>query len=69
MAQALLTPEDVADQLRVEVKTLANWRSSGVGPTFLKVGKYARYRQVDVDSYIESRLPKSNVTVLHARTA
>lgn len=66
---ALLTPEQVAEQLQVSPKTLANWRSDGVGPAFLKVGKYARYEPEAVDAYIEKLRPKSNVTPLPRRRA
>jgi predicted site-specific integrase-resolvase len=65
----LLTPEDVAKSLGVTVKTLANWRSAGLGPASLKVGKYARYEPTAVDAYIESLRPKSNVTPLPRRRA
>lgn len=33
-----LTPEELADRWRVTVKTLANWRSNGTGPKYLKLG-------------------------------
>jgi hypothetical protein len=34
--------------VRITVKTLANWRSEGVGPEFMKVGRHVRYRGADV---------------------
>ncbi|QCX26420.1 helix-turn-helix domain-containing protein [Nocardioides jishulii] len=32
-------------------KTLANWRSAGTGPTFVKIGGMVRYRLADVEAY------------------
>jgi hypothetical protein len=34
----LLTPQELADLLHVSPGTLANWRSNGRGPKYLKVG-------------------------------
>lgn len=41
-----LTPHEVADryQGRIKVRTLANWRSAGVGPPFVKVGGRILYK-------------------------
>lgn len=67
---ALLTPEEVAALLGVAVQTLYNWRSAGVGPASLKVGKYVRYEPAAVDAYIASLRPKSNLIPFpEARTA
>lgn len=38
-----LTPQDVAHKLRLAVGTLANWRVSGEGPAYVKVGRLVRY--------------------------
>lgn len=46
---ALLTPAEVAGELRITEKTLANWRSLGRGPAFVKVGGRVRYRRQAVD--------------------
>lgn len=55
-ASGLLQPGDVAALLGVPISTLANWRSSGYGPPYLRVGKYVRYRLVDVEAWIASRV-------------
>lgn len=39
----LLTPQQTADLLRVSIKTLANWRVSGRGLRFVRVGVRIRY--------------------------
>ena len=51
----LLTPEELAEQLQVPLATLYGWRSRGEGPVGRKVGKHLRYRQEDVDSWVDSR--------------
>ena len=67
MTTQLLTIEQVATQLQVPVETLYYWRSKKTGPQALKVGKYLRYRQAEVDAWIESLLPQSNVTPISSR--
>ena len=54
----LLTPDQVADMLGITTKTLQKWRLDGGGPpaVFL-TARTVRYRQADVDSWIESHPP------------
>lgn len=52
----LLTVQDVADYLGVPVATLYQWRYRREGPPGFRVGRHVRYRQVDVDSWIERQL-------------
>jgi predicted DNA-binding transcriptional regulator AlpA len=52
----LLHPIDVAELLGVPVATLANWRSLGKGPPFLRVGRHVRYRAGDVDGWIAAQV-------------
>lgn len=52
----LLTPEQVAAALRIKLRTLADWRSSGRNPlAWIKVGGRVRYRRSDVDAWLESQ--------------
>lgn len=44
----LLTPEEVADLLRVPVERLAYWRKQKKGPPFVKVGRAVRYPRAGV---------------------
>lgn len=52
----LLTPEEVADLLKVHPGTLENWRVRGEGPRFVKLGNKrrspVRYRRQDVEDWI-----------------
>ncbi len=50
----LWTAQDVAEYLQVPVKTLYRWRTYGYGPTGRRVGKYIRYRQHDVVSWLDA---------------
>jgi len=51
---ALLTPAQVAVQLGISEKTLANWRSLGHGPDSMKLGGRVRYEEAAVDAFIEA---------------
>lgn len=48
----LLNQDEVAELLKVSAKTLEYWRYKGTGPRHVKVGKLARYRESDIQSYI-----------------
>lgn len=48
----LLTAGDVAQTLGLSAGTLANWRSVGMGPTFVKVGGRVRYRASSVNTWV-----------------
>lgn len=49
----LLDQNEVAEYLRISVKTLEYYRWKKVGPKYLKIGKLARYRKCDVIAYIK----------------
>lgn len=52
----LLTPEEVAERLRVHRATLTAWRVRGEGPTWTRLGARAvRYRLSDVEAYLRER--------------
>lgn len=46
----------VAERLGVAEKSLTNWRADGTGPPYVRAGRLIRYRAVDVDAWIESRI-------------
>ena len=54
-AERLLTAAEVAAMLQVPRQTLYGWRSRGVGPTGLRVGRHLRYRLRDVEAWLDSR--------------
>lgn len=57
MSSELLSPADLAARYkgRVTVRTLANWRSTGQGPRFLKVGGRVMYSAKAVIDWEERR--------------
>ncbi|MDN5658548.1 MULTISPECIES: helix-turn-helix transcriptional regulator [Micrococcales] len=55
----LMTANDVADVLGLSAGTLANWRSLGMGPTYVKLGGRVRYRVSGVNSWVASQEHKS----------
>lgn len=50
----LITPEEAAELLGVEVQTLAVWRTTGrYELPFVKVGRSVRYKAADLEKWIE----------------
>ncbi|MDG1286696.1 MAG: helix-turn-helix domain-containing protein [Rickettsiales bacterium] len=51
----LLTTIEAAHYLSVSAQTMKNWRSLGKPPSYIKLQneKMVRYRQGDLDSFIE----------------
>ena len=53
--ERLYTTIELAQHLETNPGTLANWRTTGIGPRFVKVGTGVRYREVDIADWLESR--------------
>ena len=49
------TPEAAA-YLNVQSSTLEQWRWNGRGPRFSKLGRAVRYRQSDLDEFLNARV-------------
>ncbi|WP_166845093.1 helix-turn-helix domain-containing protein [Isoptericola sp. BMS4] len=55
-APALLTPQEVADLLRIPVRSLYVQRSAGrPTPPGVKIGRHLRYRLADVEAWIDDQ--------------
>jgi hypothetical protein len=55
-----LTDEEAARVIGVAVKTMRNWRTKGMGPPWVAVGrKLVRYRPSDLRAYQEANLRQS----------
>jgi hypothetical protein len=52
--KTLLTPIEAACYLKCSIKTLANWRSKGIGPPFIKKGRIA-YEQTELERWLDGR--------------
>lgn len=48
----LLTPQELADRLRVPVATVYAWNYKGTGPAFMKLGRHVRYSRAAVDRWL-----------------
>jgi len=55
----LLVSAEVADWLRVSIKWLEACRSSGIGPSYLKLGRRCVYRRSDVLAWLDQRAAAS----------
>lgn len=53
IAPELLTPEDLARTWQVSPGTIANWRTAGKGPKFVRVGGLVRYHRDAVKAWID----------------
>jgi len=54
---ALLTEEEVAEQLHVSVASLRRWRLERRGPQFIKVGSLVRYRPEELETWLTALQP------------
>ncbi len=55
MLERLFTTAELAEYLEMTAGSLSNWRTSGFGPRFIKVGTNVRYREPDIADWLESR--------------
>jgi hypothetical protein len=54
--QPLLTQDELAEHLKLSVRTVERLRCAGTGPKFLKIRNSVRYRPEDVQSWQASRV-------------
>lgn len=52
--ERLVSPGELAAYLAVPVETVYGWRSKGVGPRGLRVGKHVRHRKADIERWLAS---------------
>jgi excisionase family DNA binding protein len=55
LGNSLWSPQQVADYLGVPLATVSRWRYERTGPRGIRVGKHVRYRQRDVETWLEGR--------------
>lgn len=51
----LMTAHEVADWLQVPLATLYAWRTRGLGPRMIRVGRHLRAKPADVDAWLEQQ--------------
>ena len=54
-ADTLYTPDDPLMRQIAPMGTLANWRSQGKGPAYVRLGKRVAYRGRDLNDWIEAQ--------------
>jgi excisionase family DNA binding protein len=54
--QPLLTQDEVAELLKLSVRTVERLRVTGAGPKFLKIRNSVRYRPENVQAWLASLL-------------
>ncbi len=52
----MLRTEQAAKILDVTKSTLESWRCRGGGPQFVRYGRAIRYREADLERFIESKV-------------
>lgn len=52
--EPLLSAEDVAAFLSIPVRTLYQWRHKGTGPKGIRVGRHLRYRQQELEAWLDN---------------
>lgn len=62
----MLRTQQAAQYLGLKPVTLEAWRVRGGGPVYIKLCKAVRYRQEDLDAYIESRTRKNTSEIERA---
>lgn len=50
-----VTPEELADELKVPIDTVYYWNKMGTAPRRSRFGRSIRYTRADVDIWIKSR--------------
>lgn len=49
-------PEELAQELGSTTGTLANWRSRGKGPKFVRIAGRIHYMRTDVEQWIQNQI-------------
>lgn len=58
--EKLLSTEEAAEMLGVKEHTLRDWRSTKRYPlAYVKVGRNVRYRQEDIQAFIEANIQRA----------
>ena len=60
-AVVIFTTREAARYLGLSISTLNKWRCYGFGPKYLKLGRAVRYRQEELDRYLEDQLYQSTL--------
>jgi predicted DNA-binding transcriptional regulator AlpA len=62
----LLNEREVSDLFGISTRTLQNWRQTGGGPIFHRLGRSVRYRRADVEAFIALGARRSTSVAVRA---
>ena len=51
-----LSPLNVYNEYGLSVSTLAKWRMKNKNLPFSKIGKYVKYRRIDIENFLEAHV-------------
>lgn len=51
----LLTPDALASQLHTTTRNLREWRATGRGPRFVRIGRFPLYRSEAVEAWLRDQ--------------
>ncbi len=60
MEDKIFTPRQLAAYLETSVSALSQYRALGIGPIYLKIGRMVRYRQSDVEAWLNQKKSRTN---------
>ena len=63
----LLSPDELAADLKVSPRTLAKWRCNGRGPQYMRLGHAVRYRRQDIDAWLEAKVSRNSAEAADRR--
>jgi predicted DNA-binding transcriptional regulator AlpA len=56
----VFTADEIASVLNISPATLAGWRCVGRGPRYIKQGRFVRYREQDVDEWLQRQFKEES---------
>ncbi|MFC3300204.1 Predicted transcriptional regulator [Arthrobacter agilis] len=55
MEDRIYTPAELGSKLNKTPASLAQWRYMGMGPKFVKIGRAVRYRESDINAWLDGQ--------------
>src|SRR5258708_38309336 len=62
LCEGLISPEELSQNFRLAVATLADWRSQGKGPPYLKIGRRVWYPRDRVLMWLREQIREGEVS-------
>lgn len=54
-----ISVDDLADELQIPKSTIYGWKSRGLGPRWVRVGKHLRAKRTEVDDWLNQLAEES----------